>query len=345
MPGFAAPEFLLLVPLFLVVLAWFERRAKPGIVFSDLTLFDGMPRGRTWWTDLIRRGLRTLAIVSGVVALAGPRIPDWRTRLPADGIAIVFAIDISTSMGESDFTDVPNGSTISRISAAKLATTQFIRGGDDQTGQMHAGRPTDSLGLVAFAAWPEAVCPLTLNHSVLVASLDKLVPKSGIDAGTNIGDSIAESLIRLEAAGTRRKVLILLTDGEHNISLTRADPPLKPRQAAQLAHDLQIPIYAIDCGGHPQGDAETVQRRMDGQRTLQTIAKMTGGKSFMANNRHEMQTVYAEIERLERSTTESFTYRRYRDLSPWLAGVALVCVFIQWLLDTIVWRVLSNETA
>lgn len=328
----------------LAILFWLERRKKTGILFSDLTLFEGLPRGRAALADAARRWFRTIAVVAGVIALAGPRIPDRRTRLPAEGIAIVFAIDVSGSMGEADFPEDSEGKTISRLAAAKLSTTRFVRGGDDETGTVLAGRPTDSLGLVAFAAWPDPICPLTLNHSVLVTSLDKLHPKSGVDAGTNIGDAIAESLIRLEAAGKRRKVLILMTDGEHNISLNRSDPPLKPRQAAQLAHDLQIPIYAIDCGGIPAGDAEAIQRRIDGQRTLQAIAEMTGGKMFAANDRAELQAVYGEIDRLERSTTESFTYRRYRDLSPWLAVVALAAVLLQIKLDTISWRVLSNGT-
>jgi Ca-activated chloride channel family protein len=275
MPGFAAPACLLLIPPLLAVLAWYERRKKTAFPFSDLTLFDGLPHGRAKWAVATPRWLRAIAIVMGVAALAGPRIPDRRTRLPAEGIAIVLAIDVSGSMSEKDFPEGSNGKMISRIEAAKLATTQFVRGEDKSPDQGQAGRPNDSMGLVAFAAWPDPVCPLTLNHSVLLAALEHLRPKSGVDAGTNIGDAIAESLIRLEAAGNRRKVLILLTDGEHNISLNRTDPPLSPRQAAQLAHDLQIPIYTIDCGGFPRGDAETVQRRIDGQRTLHTVAEMT----------------------------------------------------------------------
>jgi len=136
----------------------------------------------------------------------------------------------------------------------------------------------------------------------------------------------------------------LLTDGEHNISLTRSDPPLKPRQAAQLAHDLKIPIYAIDCGGMPVGDAEAIQRRLDGKRSLQAVAEMTGGRMFAASDRVELQAVYVEIDRLERSTAESFTYRRYRDLAPLFAGLALGAILLQIVLNTIVWRVLTNGT-
>lgn len=344
MPGFAAPGWLLILPPILAIIYWLGRREPTGVLFSDLSLVDHLPRGRAGIADAARRWLRTIAIVAAIVVLAGPRIPDRRTRLPAEGIAIVFAIDVSGSMGEKDFPSGRDGILTTRLVAAKETTVRFVQGGEDDSGVSLAGRKTDSLGLVSFAAWPDPICPITLNHSVLIATLEKLSPKSGVDAGTNIGDAIAEGLIRLEAAGNRRKVLILLTDGEHNISLNRSDPPLKPRQAAQLAHDLKIPIYTIDCGGNPIGDAEAVQRRIEGQRTLQAIADMTGGRMFVANDRADLQTVYGEIDQIERSTTESFTYRRYRDWSPWFAGLALAAALIQIALDKIFWRILSNGT-
>lgn len=345
MSGFAYPEFLPLIVPLLAAVVWLGRRRLSGIFYSDLLLLDGLPRGRAGMAEAARRWIRLAAILAGVIALAGPRIPDRRTRLPAEGIAIVFAIDVSGSMGEKDFPNGPDGLLTTRLAAAKETTKQFVQGNGEESGIAMTGRKTDSLGLISFAAWPDPACPITLNHSVLISTLEKLTPKSGIDAGTNIGDAIAESLIRLEAAGSRRKVLILLTDGEHNISLIRSDPPLKPRQAAQLAHDLKIPVYAIDCGGMPVGDAEAVQRRLDGQQTLKAVAEMTGGRMFPANDRAELQTVYGEIDRLERSTAESFAYRRYRDLSPLFVALALSVILVQIVLDTVLWRVLSNGTA
>jgi Ca-activated chloride channel family protein len=246
-------------------------------------------------------------------------------------------------MAETDYAWLPGEPPVSRLAAAKRVLARFISGGDGSDGVAFPGRPGDSLGLVSFAAWPEAACPMTLNHSVLIKVLDAQTPKVGPDAGTNLGDAIAEGLIRLEGGGSRRKVLIVITDGEHNVSLNRADPPLTPRQAAQLAADLRIPIYAIDCGGEPMaGDAEATARREEGKRTLLNVATMTAGKAFAANDGAALSAALAEIDRLERGTNESYNYRRYRDLSVWFGLVSIGCVVIIVSTKTVLWRVIPG---
>lgn len=335
---FTNPELLLLLPLAGLFLIWWARRKRPGLRYSDVSLVDGLPRGRARFAKGLSITWRALSLFAILFAAAGPSVPDLKTRLSAEGVTVVVALDISGSMGEEDFTWMANEKPISRLVTAKRALRLFAVGGDGLDGKRFLGRPVDSLGLVSFAAWPDASCPLTLNHSVFLAVLDSLSPKVGPDAGTNIGDAIAESLIRLEGAGASRKVLILVSDGEHNIALDRADPPLKPRQAAQLAVDLKIPIYSIDCGGEGTGDAESLARRADGRTVLKTVAEMTDGKSFIANDGEQLRAACLEIDRLERKPVESFSYRREWDLSPWFVVVGLIALVVGLLFEKVFWR-------
>ncbi|MDB5312126.1 MAG: hypothetical protein JWO38_6328, partial [Gemmataceae bacterium] len=276
-------------------------------------------------------------------AVAGPRRPDLQTRLPTEGIAIVLALDVSGSMGEKDVAWSPGGPPVSRIEAAKRAFTLFVAGGEAPDGTAFDPRSSDQIGLVTFALLPQTACPLTLNHSVLLRVADGLEPKAGLDAGTNVGDAIAEGVIRLDrAAGARPKVLILLSDGEHNVSKEGAADPLKPRQAAQLAANLGIKVYTVDAGGDPPpGSApEAVEQRRAGRETLQAVAAMTGGRSFAAPSGAELLAAYKEISALEKAELVSYQYRRYHEYYPWCAAAAVVFLLAAHLLDRTRWRVM-----
>ncbi len=337
---FANPEFLLLAPLATAFAWWWAVRRRPALRYSDVRLVAGLPRGRarsaTWGGAL----LRGFAMLGLVLAAAGPRTPDLHTRLPAEGIAIVLVLDVSGSMATPDYAGSPDGPPETRLEAAKKAFRLFVAGGDAPDGTHFDGRPRDQVGLVTFAAVPQTTCPLTHNHSVLLEVTDAQQAKSGIDAGTNVGDAMAEGLIRLDAAGPRRKVLILLSDGEHNINRDGPDAALKPRQAAQLAANLGVPVYAVDCGGEPRPDAtaDEVKQRADGRRVLQAVAELTGGRSFAAGTADELRAVYQEIDALERQPSETFRYRRYHEYYPWCAAAAIGLLGAAVLLDRTWWR-------
>jgi len=340
MLGFATPELLAALPLAPLLAWWWLRRRRPALRYPDLRLLAGLPRGRA---GLVRRGgalLRGTAVAALVAAAAGPRTPDLKTRLPAEGIAVVLALDVSGSMAAPDFSWADGAPPVSRLDAAKRAFRLFVAGGDGPDGTRFDGRPADQIGLVTFAAVPVAACPLTLNHSVLLKVLDEQQPREGIDAGTNIGDAIAEGVIRLDAAGPRRKVLILLSDGEHNVTREGANAPLKPFEAAHLAEGLGIPVYTVDCGGPPRSDATTeeVRQREDGRRVLEGVAALTGGRAFAANGGADLRAVYQAIDALERRPAESFQYRRYHEYGPWVGAVGLALLAAVQLLDRTVWR-------
>lgn len=338
---FTTPVFLWLLPLGVVLPWWWLRRPRAALRYSDASLFAGLPSGRAVRAKWGGALLRSLALSALVIACAGPRRPDLQTRLPAEGISIVLALDVSGSMAEKDAMWSPVLPPLSRLEVAKRSFALFIRGGDVPDGSKFEPRESDQVGLVAFAAVPETACPLTLNHSVLLRVADGLEPKSGIDAGTNVGDAIAEALIRLEkGAGDRRKVLILLSDGEHNISKDGPSDPLKPKQAAQLAANLGIRVYTIDAGGEPTAamtDEQREQRKL-GRETLQAVSQLTGGRSFSATNGSELLAAYRDISTLEKSAVESYQYRRWFEYYPWFAAVAVALLLTAHLLERTCWR-------
>ena len=316
---FAHPLLLLLLPL-APLAAWRWRvRKRPAIRFPQTSIFDGLPCGRApiaEWGGAVGRGL-ILALC--ILAAAGPRTPDAATRLPAEGIAIVLVVDVSGSMSTAT-------GGVTRLDAAKQTFRAFVQGGDGLP-----GRPNDALALVTFAALPDATCPLTLNHDVLLALLDEQAPRSGVDAGTNVGDALAEALLRLEAAGNVRKVIVLLSDGEHNAT---GDGPLRPLAAGQLAHALGVPVYAIDCGGEPAGDAGAVAQRSAGRKVLADLADLTAGRFFPANSAGELREAVKQIDALEKRPLASFRTRKYRDHTPAAAFAAFGLLALGGLLES-----------
>ena len=324
MIGFSHPAALFLMLLVPLAGWWATARRRTALRYPSLRLVEGLPRGRGREAVWGSAALRTLAVAAFALAGGGPRTPDLRTRLPADGIAVVLVLDVSGSMGEPDF---GNDKPVSRLDAAKGVVRLFVAGGEADGGRF-PGRPADQIGLVAFAAVPRTACPLTLNHSVLLTLADGLTPTTGVDAGTNLGDALAEGLSRLEAAGDRRKVLVVLSDGETNAD--RPDGPLKPRAAAQLAANLRVPVHCIDCGGEakPGASEEQAKQRGDGRRTLEGMAAMTGGRFLTADDPAGLRAAYRQLDALERSPAETFRYRRYHEYGPacGLAGLGLLAL-------------------
>jgi Ca-activated chloride channel family protein len=161
--------------------------------------------------------------------------------------------------------------------------------------------------------------------------LDSEEPRSVVtEATTNPGDAIAWALYSLQKAPTRRRAIIFLTDGESNVP----PPALKPRQAAQLAGNLRIPIYAIDAAPEDddQGDAAKAKE------SLQELAKLTEGRYFRATDGAALAQALHEIDRLERDAIQTFHYRRYDEWYPWFALAALICWLTIVSLEATWWR-------
>lgn len=342
---FARPWLLLLLAAMpLVVWLWLHAR-RGTIRFSAMMMLAGLPAGRS---RAARRGgalLRGLGLVLIVLALAGPRLADWRTRVPTEGIAIELVVDVSGSMAAKDFQW--QSESISRLEAAKRALELFVAGGDGPGGEHLDGRPSDLVGVVTFATWPDSICPLTLSHAVLLRMLETEQPRSVPgESETNISDALALALHRLECTTSKRKVVVLISDGEHN--LARPQSEWTPRQAAQIAANLQVPIYTIDAGGDSgAGDAAgerpidpklRAKTRASAESTLRAVADITGGRYFPARDTAALLNVCQDIDRLEKNAIQSFQYRRYYEGFPWVGLAALTTLLGLQLLEMTFWQ-------
>jgi Ca-activated chloride channel family protein len=344
---FTSPAILLLALAVPPLVWWWLRRRRLALRFPGAALLNKLPSGRARTARLGGAALRGGALLLLILALARPRTPDLRTRIDTEGVAIFIAVDVSGSMAERDFDW--HGEPVSRLEAVKKVFRLFVEGGPapGREGQTFDGRPTDLIGMVTFATRPENVCPLTLSHSVLLKLLDAEQPRSLPDeSSTNLSDALAIGLKRLENAGPQRKILVLLTDGEHNV----ITPPSgwTPRQAAAVAAGLEIPIYAIDAGG--SGVTPEDMRPADGAtsssaatrtaaiQSLKEIARVSGGRYFAASDTDALLDACKKIDTLERAPITSFQYRRYYDLSPWPGLTAFLLWALALGLEVTLWR-------
>jgi Ca-activated chloride channel family protein len=350
---FANPWFLLLA-LLAPPLLWLQLRAgRTALRQPAGRSLAALPAGGARLARWGGTALRTLALLLLAIALAGPRTPDLHTRIETEGVAVEMVVDVSGSMATRDFDW--HGEPVSRLEAVKRVFRLFVLGGvgpdatpDGGDGRPFQGRAADAIGLVAFATRPETSCPLTLSHSVLLRLLGDEEPRSVPgESETNISDAVTLGLERLKAAGARRKVLVLLTDGEHNVADPRSG--WTPRQAAQIAAGLGVPIYTIDAGGAaaaaepggvdgaPVGESTALVRQRAVE-TLQDMAKVTHGQYYRAGDTAGLLEACGAIDRLERSELQSYHYRRYHEGYPWFAGAALGLFALALGLDFTVWR-------
>jgi Ca-activated chloride channel family protein len=337
---FANPLFLLLALAVPPLIVWWLSQGRNALRHSAAQQAAGPLTLRARAARCGGAGIRALALLLLVVAAAGPRSPDLRTRIETEGVALMMVVDVSGSMAERDFKwDLE---PVSRIEAVRRAFRLFVAGGavlQDSPGGTAAttfeGRPTDLIGLVTFAARPEKTCPLTLSHSAVLRLLDATQPVSVPgESETNISDALVAALWKLEAPeAPKKKALILLTDGEHNVVDPRSG--WTPTQVGQLAKSRGVAIYTIDAGA---GQDETSPTRVQAKETLDRLAAMTKGQAFQAHDTAALLKACQEIDKLEREPITSFQYRRYHEAYPWFALAAFVVFLTGLLLDLTVWR-------
>lgn len=295
---FANPYLLALALLALPVayLGW--RRGRTGyIVPSALALTALRPTIRVRLVRLLPV-LRIVAVVLFAVGIARPRVGHANAIVPERGIDIVLAIDISGSMTATQF-----GPGQTRLAATKDVVRNFIK-----------GRQNDRIGIVVFQRDALALSPPTLDYQALdsiVAKLDTgLLPD-----GTGIGIGLSTAVDMLHQSNAASRVVILLTDGEHNA------PSISPLDAAQLAQALGIRVYTIGVQS-PQtvpGSGDTPD-----QQTLQAMADATGGQYYVADNPKALVAVYNSIGNLEKSHIGRERFEQFNEFGPWLVGAAAV---------------------
>jgi Ca-activated chloride channel family protein len=271
--------------------------------------------------------LRLLTVAAMIVTLAGPRFATHRTESQVSGVDIMLVLDLSWSMMALDMGKP--GERVSRFDIASSVLGDFIR-----------KRVNDRMGLIAFSAVPYLLSPLTLNHDFLVASLQRLHVGLIRELGTAIGDATAAGAKRLKAIkDSKSRVLILLTDGDNN----RGE--IDPLPAAQLAAALGAKIYTIGIGIEqpcqlPAFEPATGKLTLDANgnvrptltlqpanySVLDKMAALSNGKSYRATNRRELQKIYNEIDRLERTEAKLRRFTTYTPLFQWplLAALGLL---------------------
>ena len=317
---FAQPQILWLLLLALPLVAYYIYRSRQGgasVTVSTTSVLRGAPKSWRYYIRHLPFVLRLSALSLIVVAMARPQSAEHYTNTKTEGIDIVLAVDISTSMLARDF--APD-----RLSVAKSVAADFI---GDRTG--------DRIGIVAFAGESYTQSPLTTDTSSLQTMLARLT--SGIiEDGTAIGNGLATSINRLRESDAKSKVIILLTDGVNN----RGE--ISPLSAAKIAKDLDIKVYTIGIGEqgmapYPifdergrQIDLVNMKVEID-EKMLRQIAEQTGGEYFRATNEQTLKAVYEKINTLEKSEVEvenrTTLYEEYLIFVLW-ALAALIAEFI-----------------
>ncbi|MDQ3366024.1 MAG: VWA domain-containing protein [Myxococcota bacterium] len=329
-----SPWFLL-AALLAIPAVWWSRRSAGRVVFSSLRALPA--GGHTWRTRIawVPDALVGLAIVSLAVALAGPRAGDKSARIKREGIAIMMAVDVSGSMRALDLSQ--QNRELTRLDAVKQVFEKFVRGGEAL-----AGRPDDAIGLVAFAKYAETSSPLTLDHGNLIASARQLDFARESEDGTAIGAGLELAVQRLVEFGARSRIAILLTDGESNVHEINEDTAIEDAIKAGIkvytigAGTTGIAPVRVDVGG---GRTELMQTRVSiDEATLRKIADKTGGQYFRATDHASLGRIYAQIDKLERTTFEEERFLDYHHYYPWFVGIAMALVVLALLLRGTVLR-------
>lgn len=325
---FANPAYFLLLLLLIPWIVWyflFRSKSESHIQWASTEALRRVPH--TWRTRLVHLPffLRTVLYVLAVIILARPQTgSSWRTG-QTEGIDIMMALDISTSMATPDIS--PN-----RITAARDVVLDFIN-----------NRPNDNIGLTLFGGEAFTQCPLTTDHATLMQSFKgancNLQNDGIIQPGTAIGMGIASAVSHLENSPSKSKVVILLTDGANNTG------EISPLMATDMAKNLGIRIYTILLGSNskvnvpvaqlPNGEVYTQQvDDTTDPSTLKQIANETGGIFYHASSRSSLKQVYDDIDKLEKTKLKVSQHSRHYEAYQPFALAAILVLLLEILLRT-----------
>ncbi|MGQ8335492.1 vWA domain-containing protein [Sunxiuqinia sp. A32] len=322
---FRNPEYFYVLLVLVPMLAWYifrYRKAGASIRYSSIMGFRNIGKGWKYYLRHLPFVLQMAGIGLLSIALARPQTSNSWEDVTTEGIDIVIALDISSSMLARDFQ--PN-----RLEAAKNVATEFI-----------SGRRNDKMGLVVFSGESFTQCPLTTDHAVLI-NLFKDIESGMIEDGTAIGNGLATAVTRLKESDAISKVIILLTDGENN----RGE--IAPVTAAEVAKTFGIRVYTIGVGtiGTAPYPMQTpfgtqirdVEVKID-EETLQEIANITDGQYFRATSNSTLVDIYEQIDQLEKSKIEVKEYSKKDEVFEKYALGAILILLLGLLLKTTLFR-------
>lgn len=322
---FKNPLFFLLLLVLVPYIVWYVLRFKqslPSLKVPDTTKYVKVPKTFRLYLLHMPFLLRLILMSLVVCILARPQSRHSWSNTDVEGIDIMLAVDVSTSMLAQDFK--PN-----RVEALKEIAQRFIE-----------KRPNDNMGLTMFAGEAYTQCPLTTDHTVLMNlynSVDcNMAARGIIDDGTAIGDGIMNAILRLKESQAKSKVIILLTDGVNNSG------NISPQTAAEIAKKYGIRIYTIGIGRNgmapyplPTGGTAMLPVEIDEQ-TMTKISTETGGQYFRAQKNAELDAIYQDIDKMERTKFNVKQFSRRGELYQPFAIAAFVVLLLEILLRTVV---------
>jgi Ca-activated chloride channel family protein len=292
----------------------YQRVKSATVKYSDVRIVRRANRSNRQRYRVMLIFLRVAAVALFVVAFARPRAGTEVTEVTSEGVDIMLALDVSSSMQAEDFK--PNN----RLYVAKEEIKKFVN-----------RRINDRIGLIVFARYSFTQCPLTVDYGVLLNFVDQ-VDFGIVEDGTAIGMALANGVNRLRDSDAKSRIMILLTDGDNNAG------EIDPLTAANLAAAFDIKIYTIGAG-RPGNAMFPYQDPIFGKRyvyqptrideeTLKSIAERTGGKYFRARSGEELDKIYGIIDGLEKTKVNVSAHMQYRELFQYftLAGLILLAV-------------------
>lgn len=316
----ADPWFLLLVPAGLLCVLY--GRSRQGRDSGRVPALPARAAQRsivqrlTWLVPV----LQIAGLVLVAIALSRPLRGSVQTSSETEGVDIALVIDRSGSMVHTDL--APDKS---RLEVVKEVVRDFaVRRMTDREGA------ADNVALITFASYPQLLCPFTLDVDAITGFLEGLKPvENRAEDGTGIGIGLAKAVAVLKETPAKSKVVVLLTDGENNIDI------ITPEDAARLAAEQKVKVYTVFAGRYVYtvdffGNQRATEREIDTS-DLEKIAQVSGGRFFKARDKSELESVYAEIEKLERTKREEKRYSETFDLYPVYLAAALFSYVAAWI--------------
>ncbi|MEA2031857.1 MAG: VWA domain-containing protein [candidate division Zixibacteria bacterium] len=301
-----------------------KRFRSASVKYSDIRIVKRAARSSRQRFRFVLLVLRVLAVAVFIVAFARPRAGTEYREVTSEGIDIMMTLDVSSSMQAEDFK--PNN----RLFVAKEEIKKFIE-----------KRINDRIGLVVFARYSYTQCPLTTDYGVLLNFVNQ-VNFGQIEDGTAIGMALANSVNRLRDSKSKSKVIILLTDGDNNAG------EIDPITAANLAAAFDIKVYTIGAGKSGQalypyqdpifGKRYVYQPTKIDEETLKKIAKRTDGKYFRARSGDELESIYEQIDKMEKTEIEVAAHIQYKELFHYFVYSGLILLVLEMLLANTYFR-------
>lgn len=313
---FAKKIFLLLFIPLLAYVVWYiikGRHQNPSMKFSTIAPYLKEIKSWKYYFIHIPFVLRVMAVAAIILALAKPQTKSETVEKDIEGIDIMLALDVSTSMQMDDIS--PN-----RIVASKDVAQDFVR-----------ARKNDNIGLVLFSGESFTQCPLTGDHATLnnlIANIDPEIAGSRgvIRDGTAIGMGVATAVSRLKESKAKSKVIILLTDGSNNCG------EISPSDAADVAKELGVKIYTIAVG-NPGNYENAVD-----EETLKKIAETTNGNFFRATDKKTLQSIYNEIDKLERTKLNVEMHEVYGEKFQIFLMLAVLLIIVELIMSNTIFK-------